>query len=83
MNEHTNHSERPNIVPLMNTDEAARALGISRRSLQLYVAKSMVSYIKLGGSIRFSQKHLLEFIERCTTKAVGWHRSKHEGGLLK
>jgi len=57
---------------LLDTTEAAAALGIGRRTLQEKVEAREIACIRIGRSIRFSEADLAAFVERNRVKAVGW-----------
>jgi excisionase family DNA binding protein len=57
---------------LLNTDEAAAALGLSRRSLQEYIANRELACVRIGRSVRFHPQDLAEFVDRRRMKSHGW-----------
>jgi len=57
---------------LLDTTEAASALGIGRRTLQEKVQTREIACIKIGRAIRFHPNDLADFIERNLVKAQGW-----------
>jgi excisionase family DNA binding protein len=61
---------------LLDTLEAADALGIGKRTLQERVAAREIAVIKIGKAARFHPDDLAAFIERNRVKAQGWKGSK-------
>jgi excisionase family DNA binding protein len=61
--------------PLLTTTEAARALGLGKRTLAQLIAERKVGFIKIGRSVRFSREDLDAFVERQRVKAQGWKGS--------
>lgn len=70
----TDTAEAP--FTLFNTDAAAAALGIARRTLQEFVASGELGCVKFGRSIRFTADDLAAFVERHRRKPRGWKESK-------
>ena len=65
-------AEAAHLTRLLNTTEAAAALGIGKRTLQEKVEAREIGCVRIGRCIRFSQADLAAFIERNSVKAVGW-----------
>lgn len=61
---------------LLDTNSAARALGIGRRTLQERVAAREIAFVKIGRCTRFHPADLAAFIERNRVKEAGWKKSK-------
>ena len=61
---------------LLDTDEAAAALGIGRRTLQERVAAREIGCVKIGRAVRFHPDDLAAFIERNRQKPAGWKGRK-------
>ena len=59
-------------MKLLNTDEAAAELSISRRTLQELVSSRALGCVKIGRAVRFHPDDLAAFVERNRVKAVGW-----------
>jgi excisionase family DNA binding protein len=57
---------------LLNTDQAAAALAMGRRTLQEKVQAREIGFVKIGKSIRFRPQDIADFIERNRVKAAGW-----------
>ncbi len=68
-------AEAQQFHPLLNTTEAARALGLGKRTLAQLIAERKVGFIKIGRSVRFSREDLDAFVERQRIKAQGWKGS--------
>lgn len=71
------HPTRPGaaeapLLKLLDTNEAASALGIGRRTLQERVESREIACIKIGRAVRFHPDDLAAFIERNRVKAFGW-----------
>jgi excisionase family DNA binding protein len=49
---------------LLTPTEAARFLGISKRTLNRLVARGIVAVVRLGGSRRFTMSDLLETVNQ-------------------
>jgi excisionase family DNA binding protein len=58
-------SRAPSAVPeLWNYEQAARALGVSKRTLQTLVATGEVPYTTIGArSVRFVPAHLKRYVD--------------------
>jgi excisionase family DNA binding protein len=65
-----NAAETP--FKLLDSLEAADALGIGKRTLQEKVAAREIGCIKIGRAIRFHPDDLAAFVERNRVKAQGW-----------
>lgn len=52
------------VARLMDTNQAAEYLAISKRSLQEKMAKREIAYVKIGKSVRFHPDDLKVFIDR-------------------
>jgi excisionase family DNA binding protein len=52
-------------APLLTVAEAAKILAISTSTLRGLVAARRIASRKIGGSIRFAQEDIDEFLERC------------------
>lgn len=61
---------------LVDTDEAAAALGISRRKLQELVSSREIDFIKIGRSIRFDPADIERFKDAHRVRARGWKESR-------
>jgi|GEM_PF-3027786 excisionase family DNA binding protein len=57
---------------LLNTREAAAALGIGKRTLQEHVALREIAIVKIGRRALFDQADLADFVERHRIKSRGW-----------
>jgi excisionase family DNA binding protein len=62
---------------VMTTEEAAKFLGISSRTLERYVREAVVPYTPLPkrgsrGSVRFLRSHLLKWLQQRTVRPVRW-----------
>lgn len=65
-------AEAQQFHPLLNSPEAARALGLGKRTLAQLIAERKIGFIKIGRSVRFSREDLDAFVERQRVKAQGW-----------
>jgi len=71
----THTSKRPSAaeaLSLLNTDQTAQALGISRRTLQERVALGEIGCIRIGRCIRFQPEDIADFVSRNACRPVGW-----------
>ena len=57
---------------LLNTNEAAAHLGISKRTIQELAASRKLAFIKFGRNVRFDPADLAAFAEKNRVKAIGW-----------
>jgi excisionase family DNA binding protein len=57
---------------LLDTTEAASALGLGRRTLQELVADRQLAAVKIGRAIRFHPQDLAEFVDRRRMKSQAW-----------
>jgi excisionase family DNA binding protein len=57
---------------LLNTQEAAQRLGVSKRTLQELAAERKIAQIKFGRNVRYSIGDLEAFIDANRSKAIGW-----------
>jgi excisionase family DNA binding protein len=67
---HPGSAEMP--FRLFTTIEAAKILGLGKRTVQERVAARELACIKVGKSTRFAAEDLTAFVERNRQKAVGW-----------
>jgi excisionase family DNA binding protein len=51
------------MTPLMTVPEAAKLLAISRNTLYSHVAAGRIAYRRIGGSVRFSESDIENFVE--------------------
>jgi excisionase family DNA binding protein len=56
----------------LKTTEAARALGLGKRTLAELIAERKITFLKIGRSVRFAPEDLDAFVERQRIKAQGW-----------
>jgi excisionase family DNA binding protein len=57
---------------LLNTQEAAQRLGVSKRTLQELAAERKIAQIKFGRNVRYSIADLEAFVDANRSKAIGW-----------
>ncbi len=65
-------AEAPQFRPLLKTTEAARALGLGKRTLAELIAERKITFLKIGRSVRFAPEDLDTFVESQRIKAQGW-----------
>ena len=51
---------------LLNADQAAKILGISKSMVYLLATSGRLKKVKIGACLRFKREHLEQYIERCT-----------------
>ena len=56
---------------LLNVPEAARLLRISVSTLYRWVYKKQIQHVKIGSRVLFSEKHILEFLDKSTILTKG------------
>ena len=56
-------------APLLTIAETAQRLRISKSKLYSIVATGKIGHYKVGGSIRFSEEHVREFLESVERQA--------------
>jgi excisionase family DNA binding protein len=61
---------------LLDTPEAAAALGIGRRTLQELAAARKIAVIKFGRNVRYDPADLADFAEKNKVRATGWKGGK-------
>lgn len=54
---------------LLSREEAARALGVSPLTLSRYVARRRIRAYRIARRLRFSERHLREFLDRHEVQA--------------
>lgn len=64
------HSPEP--FRLLDTNQAAAALGIGRRTLQERVEAREIAFVKIGRCTRFHPEDLADFVARNRRQAAGW-----------
>jgi excisionase family DNA binding protein len=57
---------------LLRTLEAARFLGMGKRTVQELVADRKLAFVKIGRALRFDPADLRAFVESNKIKAAGW-----------
>ena len=79
----TAHNTKPcgvaEFPALLNTDQCAALLGISRRTVQELVEKRRLAAVKFGRNVRFDLSDVRAFVDRHRDKAAGWASRKLEG----
>jgi excisionase family DNA binding protein len=60
---------------LLDTSEAAKVLGMGKRTIQELVAARKIAFVKIGRSVRFDPADLRAFVEANRIKAAGWKTS--------
>ena len=60
------------LVKLLNTQEAAQRLGVSKRTIQELASERKLAFIKFGRNVRFAVADLEAFIDANRSKAIGW-----------
>lgn len=63
-----------NIGQLLTIDETAELLGVSTTAIRRLQYNRQLSFYKVGGSVRFSTKDLLEFLENHKVEALDLRR---------
>jgi len=58
-------------IQTFNRKEAARLLGVSVVTLDRLTAQNLISHCKVGRRTVFQSKHISEFLDCHTRKAVG------------
>ena len=61
---------------LLNIDEAAEALQCGRTSIYKFTRTGKLGHVKIGRSLRFTEKHLEDFIVKNSTEATRRRKSK-------
>lgn len=56
---------------LLNSDDVARLLGVTREYVQTLCRSGQIGYIKPGGHYRFTKEFVEEFIQKSTVEAEG------------
>lgn len=64
-------------LSLLTTPEAAKRLGVSKRTLQQLLAERKIGFVKFGRNVRFSHADIQGFIDSHRSLPVGWKK----GGL--
>lgn len=54
---------------LLDVSEAARHLGISRRTLYSLKSERRISFVRVGRQVRFTREHLDTFVQQNTVGA--------------
>jgi len=62
------------MAALLNVDEAAEALRCGRTSIYKFSQTGKLGHVKIGRSLRFTQKHLEDFIVKNSTEPTRRHR---------
>ena len=52
--------------PMLNSEEAARMLGISKRTLQRMRTENRITFVMIGGQCRYHQHEIQKMIEERT-----------------
>lgn len=60
------------VLKLLDTNECADALRLSRRSVQDLVRTRQLGHVKIGRSLRFSCADIAAFVESNRVKPLGW-----------
>ena len=63
-------ASRGEFPSLLSTNDAAKRLGISTRTLHRMKKRRQISYVKLNGVLRFERSAVELFIERRTVQAA-------------
>jgi excisionase family DNA binding protein len=74
-------SEVAEALALLKTDQAARALNVSRRTVQELTERRELAAIKFGRNVRYHPEDIRRFIESHRNKSIGWKNT--EGGPSK
>ncbi len=64
--------ETAEVIALLNTDGAARALGVGRRTVQVLVEERKLATVRIGRCLRFDPADIAAFIETNRVKVIGW-----------
>lgn len=54
------------LKPMLNSEEAARMLGISKRTLQRMRTENRIAFVMIGGQCRYHQHEIQKMIEERT-----------------
>jgi excisionase family DNA binding protein len=65
-------SSQSEVAQLLNTEQAAACLGISKRTIQELTASRKLAFIKFGRNVRFDPADLAAFADKNRVKAIGW-----------
>lgn len=68
----TEAAEASQLIPLLKTPQAAKALGVGKRTLQELVADRKIACVRIGRSVRFHPEDLAAYIASVRQKAIGW-----------
>jgi len=60
------------LIKLLDTNGAAAALHVSKRTVQELAAARKLAFIKFGRNVRFDPSDLAAFTEANRVKATGW-----------
>ena len=59
-------------LKLLNVNEAADMLAVSRRTLQQLTADRLLAAVRFGRNVRYSLEALQRFVESRTVREIGW-----------
>ena len=57
---------RQALKPMLNSEEAARMLGISKRTLQRMRTENRIAFVMIGGQCRYHQHEIQKMIDERT-----------------
>lgn len=66
-------------MTLITVDELARMLKLSRS--KVYDLKEKIGYLKVGGSVRFTEEDVLRYLDGCKVEGNGKRRRARVGRL--
>jgi excisionase family DNA binding protein len=55
---------------MLNPDQVAEMLNISKTTLYRLAGKRQIPFHKIGGVLRFSEKDVSEYLEKCRTEVM-------------
>ena len=71
------------MAKMLTVKEAAQAWGVRPATVQSWIWKRQIEYVKVSRAVRISAEEVQQVIERGTRRAIGSSRSKTttQGGL--
>ena len=62
---------RPEERDVLDVNQAGEYLAVARSTMYKLIERGAVPHMKIGGSVRFSRKMLLEWVEAESRKSIG------------
>lgn len=66
----TDFTQQSSIPIFLSPDQLAKLLKLSKATIYRLIEKRALPFYKIGGSLRFKQNEIMEYVEKCRIKSA-------------